>query len=202
MTLVTTLPAPLQRFVLGQLYKALPPAPDDTPETLTARNDIALLAIASLTPMNTAEALLAVQAIASEAHALSALHEANRYHHDPTAVRQSRAQSAMMTRQGAQARKELRIMQEERRDAERQRQADIAAAENEAEDSARQADEAMVVPFMRRLGQRRRDAGKSHVMGQNPTTRSHEMDSRQSRPSRSKHEAGGAVPDPAIIVAA
>lgn len=112
-----------------------------------------------------------------------------------------------MTRQAAQARKDLRIMQEARGEAERPQQAEIEAANRSAEEADRRADEAMVVPFMRRLGRPRAEAQKSHVTGQNPLTRSHETNSRGSLPSRSKHDpdataqARGMKPKPAATTA-
>jgi len=203
MTFLSTLPASVQRYIHFELHQSLPPPPDGSPEMLAAHNDTALLAVAQLAPMNTGEALLAIQAIASEAHARDALRGASQHHHDPDQVRQSRAQSAMMTRQAAQARKELRIMQEARWDAERQRAAETEAAEREAEESAQRADEAMVVPFMRRLGQRQRsDAQKSHGARQNPTSRSREIDSWESPRSGSKSDPGWTGEGAARIVAA
>ncbi len=208
MTFLSTIPASLHRFVLFRLYQALPPPPDALPETLEACHDIAKLAVARLGPMNIGEALLAIQAVASEAHALDALSGASLHHHDPVQVQRSRAQSALMTRQAAQARKELRITQEARWEAERQRRAEIEAENQAAEDSEKRADETMVVPFMRRLAQRRVAAQKSHDMRRNPVTRSHETDSRQPRPSRSHDDptaaarARGMTPKPAATAAA
>lgn len=179
MTLFPTIPASLTRFILGHLYDALPPPPDQDPETLDARNQVALAAIVRLTPMNTAEALLAVHAIASEAHAGSALREAVLHREDIKVVGQCRAQSAMMIRQAMQVRKELRAMQEVRREAEDEQQQRIEAAEREAEDAALRADEAAPAPFMRRLAQRRQAAtkpGASHATGQSPNIRSVRLD--------------------------
>jgi len=200
MTFLSSIPASLHQFVLFRLHQALPPAPDDSAEMLEARNEVAKLAVARLAPMNTAEALLAIQAVVSEAHALDALHGAVLYRHDPAQVMRSRAQSALMTRQAGQARKELRLMQEARWEAERQRQAEIEAERQATEDAERRADEAMVVPFMRRLGQRRAAAQQSHSTGRNPMSRSRETDPRQLPPSSSSGDtalpvrAGGTVP--------
>lgn len=208
MTFLSTIPASLHSAVLFQLYQALPLPHDALPETLEARNDIAKLAVARLGPMNMGEVLLAIQAVASEAHALDALSGASLHHHDPVRLQRSRAQSALMTRQAAQARKELRITQEARWEAERQRQAETEAATQAAEESDRRADEAMVVPFMRRLAQRRVAAQKSHHTGRNPVMRSHETDSWQPRLSRSQDDptaaarARGTTPKPAAATAA
>jgi activator of HSP90 ATPase len=118
--------------------------------------------------MNTAEALLAVHAIACEAHASSALREAVLHHQDIRLVGQARAQSALMIREAMQVRKELRVMQEERRSAEHAHQQRVEAEEREAEESLRRADETALAPFMRRLAQRQRDGNQpkmSHGKG-------------------------------------
>lgn len=203
MTFLSTLPASVQRYIHFELYQSLPPPHDSSPDMLAARNDTALLAVAQLAPVNTGEALLAIQAIASEAHARDALRGASQHHHDLDQVRRSRAQSAMMTRQAAQARKELRIAQETRWEAERQHQAETEAALREAEDSDRRADEAMLIPFMRRLAERRREeTQKSHIQRQNPIARSHEIKLTEFQPSGSTGDRGavlrvaGALPDP------
>lgn len=203
MTFLSTLPASVQRYIHFELRQSLPPSPDGSPEMLAAHNDTALLAVAQLAPMNTGEALLAIQAIASEAHARDALRGASQHHHDPDQVRRHRAQSAMMTRQAAQARKELRIAQEARWESERRHQAETEAALREAEDSDRRADEAMAVPFMRRLAQRRRDeAQKSYPQRQNPIVRYHEIKSTEFQPAGPTGDrsavlrVAGAIPDP------
>lgn len=175
MTIFATIPTSLMRFILGQLYSALPPVPGQDPDTLEARNQVALAAIARLTPMNTAEALLAVHAIACEAHASSALREAVLHHQDIRLVGQARAQSALMIREAMQVRKELRVMQEERRSAEHAHQQRIEAEEREAEEALRRADETAPAPFMRRLAQRQRDENQpkmSHDKGINTNTKS------------------------------
>lgn len=179
MTIFATIPASLTRFILGQLHGALPMVPDQDPDTLEARNQVALAAIVRLTPMNTAEALLAVHAIACEAHASSALREAVSHREDIRVVGQCRAQSALMIREAMQVRKELRAMQAERRSAEHEHQQRIEAEEREAEEGLRRADEPAPAPFMRRLAQRRRDGNQpkmSHDKGQNPNIKSMRLD--------------------------
>ena len=175
MTIFATIPASLTRFILGQLYDSLPPPPNQDPDTIEVRNQIAQAAIARLTPMNTAEALLAVHAIASEAHASAALREAVLHRDDMRVVGQCRAQSALMIREAMQVRKELRAMQAIRREAEHQHQQQVEAAEREAAERTQNADETTPAPFMRRLAQRRlAEAARnaSHDMGQTPSNRS------------------------------
>lgn len=136
MTLFSTIPAPLTRFILGELYLALPGLAEEPEDTREIRKLAAMAAIARLTPMNTGEAMLAVQAVASEMHATGALQEAVLHRGDIRVVAQCRAQSAMMTRQAMQIRKELRIVQEARRGAE-----DWQAAKDRAEAAEREAAE-------------------------------------------------------------
>jgi hypothetical protein len=89
-----------------------------------------------------------------------------------------------MIRQAMQVRRELRRMQEDRQAAEDQRQREIEAAEREAAEMARDADETMPPPFMRRLAQLRQREVRREMSGK----------LRQSLPPRS-HETGLGVSD-------
>jgi len=191
MSLFATIPQPLSRFILSQLRRSLPPAVMDTAEELEVRELVAQAAIARLAPANTGEALLAVQAIAAEAHASDALQSVHQHRDDFRRVAQCRAQSALMIRQGMALRKELRAVQAIRLDALREHEeameaAALAAAiagdaEATREDSAEQQDPA--------------DAGlegatpdNSQTVRQIPTVRSRETHSRLvGRPWTSGH---------------
>ncbi len=158
--LFTDFPPSLVRFIRSRLHRALPPPFEDTQEALEDRNLAAMAAIARLTPMNTGEALLAVLAIAAEAHASDVLESASQHRDDFQLAAKLRAQSALMIRQAMQVRKELRITQAERREAERWH----------AEEMEREAvqDEPDAQPDTA--------PQPSQVMGQNPTARSGETD--------------------------
>lgn len=191
MTLFANIPAPIARYLLGQLHKALPPPSDDDPNALEMRNIAAQVSIARLAPMNTAEAQLAVHAVACEMHAQDALQDAVRHQLDVKVRGQCRAQSALMIRQAMQVRKELRMMQDIRHAAEQRRQEEIEAAEREAAATAEQTDEVVSPPFMRRLAHRRQtgmDRPKYQNMRQNPTKRSIETESGAAGPV---HLGGG-----------
>ncbi len=101
MSIFPSIPPKLSSYITSQLYLALPPPPDDTPETLEARDLTAMAAVVRLGPANTAEAFFAVQAIASQQHASDALQGVARYRDDFQRVGQCRAQSALMMRQAA-----------------------------------------------------------------------------------------------------
>jgi hypothetical protein len=109
-----SIPPRLSRFILAQLCASLPPPPDDDPDTREARDLIAMTAITRLGPANAAEATLAVNAIAAQAHATDCLRAATHHHDDFRKAAQCRAQSAMMMRQAALALRELRTLQETR----------------------------------------------------------------------------------------
>lgn len=146
MSIFPTIPPKLSSYVTRQLYLALPPPPDDTPETIEARDLTAMAAVARLGPANTAEAFLAVQAVAAQQHASDALQSVARFRDDFQKVGQCRAQSALMMRQAATALKELRILQQDRLDRLMQRQADADAAEAQAARDAPPADADPICP--------------------------------------------------------
>lgn len=158
--LFSDFPPSLARFIRSRLHRALPPPFEDTHEAWEDRNLAAMAAIARLTPMNTGEALLAVQAIAAEAHASDVLESASQHRDDVQLAAKFRAQSAQMIRQAMQVRKELRITQAERREAERWHAEEM---EREAARGEPAAQPDTVPP-------------SSQTMGQNPTTRSYETD--------------------------
>lgn len=128
MSLFTAIPQPLSRFIRSQLRRSLPPAVMDAPEDLEVQELVAEAAIARLAPANTAEALLAVQAVAAEAHASDALQAVHQYRDDFRRVGQCRAQSALMIRQSMALRRELRAVQEIRLEALRQQEEVMEAA--------------------------------------------------------------------------
>lgn len=194
----STIPAPLARFIHGKLFRSLPPPPDDTPETLEARNLLALASIARLAPMNAAEAELAVQAVAVEVHANDALQSASQNAGDDRKVAQGRAQSAMMTRQAVQLRKILRMMQEDRREAEwhdqmRREAEDAAAQAANVEPPAEQAMVAAAGVEATRAGSDRNADHGSRVMKQNPMKRILETKSNPTRHADGRNDASAGL---------
>ncbi len=138
-------PQHIGAHIMAQLYRALPPLPAAaTPETREAREVIAMASIARLCPVNTAEARLAVQAVAAQAHATDCLEAVSEHYDDFRKVVQCRAQSALMMRQSAQALRELRELQDCRLGALARKLAEIEAERRRAEDEAedRQAEDA------------------------------------------------------------
>ena len=136
------MPANISAFITSQLWRALPPPPDDRPETCETRNVIAMASVARLGPDNTMEAALAVQAVGAQAHATDCLAAINEHRDDFRKAAQCRAQSALMMRQAAQALKELRILQEDRAIALAYRRAETEATARHAEAENRFAGEA------------------------------------------------------------
>ncbi len=128
------LPERLSCFIVAQLYRSLPPPADKSPEGRETRDVVAMAAVRRYGPANTAEALVAVQAVAAQAYAADCLAAAGEHYDDFRKATQCRAQSAVMMRQMATALKELRILQEERFAVE---------ARQEAEERARQRQEAL-----------------------------------------------------------
>lgn len=127
-SLFPTIPTSLVNFLHHHLYQALPPVPDETPEQQAERQLVFMSGVVRLAPMNTGEALLAVHAIAAEAHAMDAMKALHRAAGDPTRERQYRSQSCSMMRQAAQARRELLRMQAIRHEAEAWHDAQAAEA--------------------------------------------------------------------------
>jgi len=221
MSLFATIPASLTRFILGQLHRALPPLRDDMAEERELRDLVAKVAIARLTPMNTAEALLAVQAVAAEAHASDCLQSVGQFRDDFARVAQCRAQSALMIRQAMQLRKELRLVQEERRTAEHwwgemeAIRAEVAGATDHQTDAPKadvarldpvQPDPSQPDPVQTGIPQPDVDVqrfarnwlketkrSRSHIMGQSSTSRSNETKSPSNDAPVFNHETGLAV---------
>lgn len=164
------IPEKIASFILAQLYRALPPPIDDRPESLEARDLIAMAAIAKLGPVNTAEASLAVHAVAAQAHATDCLIAINENRDDFRRAGQCRAQSALMMRQSAQTLRELRELQERRIAAFAYRAAEIEAERRrvEAEAEAERENPAEVAEA---------DRDSSPAPIQNPTQRKHETHS-------------------------
>lgn len=105
-------PERLASYILAELYRGLPPPIEACAEATEVRDLVAMASVAKLAPMNTAEARLAVNAVAAQAHAIDALASAGQYHDDFKRVMQCRSQAAMMMRLSAVATRELRTMQE------------------------------------------------------------------------------------------
>ena len=142
MSIFPSIPRQLSCFITRELYLALPPPHDDTPETLEARDLTATAAVVRLGPANTAEAMLAVQAVATQYHAIQALQSVARCRDDFKRVGQCRAQSAAMMRQAATALRELRALQEARLTLLAIRQAELDAAQEQEAAASRQEDAA------------------------------------------------------------
>jgi len=168
MSIFPSIPPKLSSYITRQLYLALPPPPDDTPETLEARDLTATAAVARLGPANTAEALLAVQAVAAQQHASDALQSVTHYRNDFKRVGQCRAQSAAMMRQAATALRELRTLQETRLALLAIQQAERDAAREQAEAAEPEPEAVFASPGLANFPQAWRNEVKrrqSHGMG-------------------------------------
>jgi hypothetical protein len=106
-----TLPPRLSREIFAALRQALPNPTEDTEDAQDARDIIAMAAIAALDPIDVAEAMLAVQVVATEAHARDALRLASLPGVDLACILRCRAQAASMMRQMHQALRALHRMQ-------------------------------------------------------------------------------------------
>jgi len=141
-------PERLASYILAELYRGLPPPIEACAEATEVRDLVAMASVAKLAPMNTAEARLAVNAVAAQAHAIDALASAGQYHDDFKRVMQCRSQAAMMMRLSAVATRELRTMQEiretlmARKWAEDEAEARRSAAEADAAARAQEANAA------------------------------------------------------------
>ncbi len=205
MSLFATTPQSLSRFILRQLYRSLPPLRIDTPEEHEDREIASMAAIARLAPANTGEALLAVQAIAAEAHASDALQSVHQHRDDFQRVSQCRAQSALMIREAMAVRKELRTMQKSRLEALLAHEEALAYAAGLLVEDAPSPDGTDPVA---EPDPARPDAGDgaeiSQDMGQNPTDRSRETETTPTAGPMPKGDAGLAelaamAPPPAWI---
>ena len=162
------MPRWIAQYLACELLTALPPPRDDRPETREARDVVAMAMIARLGPNNTAEAALAVQAVATQVQATDCLRAAIEFRDDFKKAMQCRAQSALMMRQSAQALKELRTLQATQ-------EILLAQREREEEAKARQeaaSAEAAVQPAPESAPE---PAETSQETGQSPTRQSHEI---------------------------
>lgn len=132
------MPDNINAFITAQLYRALPPPPDERAETQRDRDLIAMASVIRLCPATTSEAQLAVHAVAAQAHATQCLEAINQHRDDFTKAAQCRAQSALMMRQAAQALKELRILQDDRAARTAYRLAEIEAEAKQAKQEAKE----------------------------------------------------------------
>jgi hypothetical protein len=93
------LPPSIAREVFSTLCTSLPPPATDTAEARDARHETAMAAVAALHPADAIEALLGVQIVAANAHAMDSLRLAVQPGVDPDAARRCRAQASSMMRQ-------------------------------------------------------------------------------------------------------
>jgi hypothetical protein len=102
-TLPPDFPIALAREVFARLCASLPPPREDTPEARAVRDDLAYAAVEAYYPIDAAEAELAVQIVAANAHALDALRFAGLPGKSEDEIRRCRAQgnSMLRTAQGA-----------------------------------------------------------------------------------------------------
>lgn len=108
------LPATLAQEIFASLCAALPPPLEDTQASQDSRDIMAMEAVAALVPADAAEAMLAVQAVAAEAHARDCLRLANEHRADIRTAIRCRAQAASMMRQMHKALRSLHQAQAQR----------------------------------------------------------------------------------------
>jgi hypothetical protein len=118
MLTIPNIPDQISRAICAELFRSLPAPADDTPETLTLRNERALFSLAHLLPENAAEADIAVQVVAAQAHARDAFRGAAAAFNDPETAGRCRYQAAAMIRTAATALRSLERMQKDRQKAE------------------------------------------------------------------------------------
>jgi hypothetical protein len=106
--LTLQLPRDAYYQVIHTLRTSLPPPVTDTPEDLAHRDNAAIAQVAALLPANAAEAALAAQYVAANAHAMDSLRLARDPAMPLVQVLQCSAQSASMMRQSQGA---LRMLQ-------------------------------------------------------------------------------------------
>lgn len=101
--------------IATMLRGALPPPADDTP-TAWARRDLAAMeTVVCLQPANAAEARLAVQFVALDAHSSDCLRQAREQHKQPKAALKCMAQATKMMRESKKALNLLMQLQARRR---------------------------------------------------------------------------------------
>jgi hypothetical protein len=92
------LPASIAHEVFARLRRYLPEHPTDTPETLAARDDLAMAAVAALHPTDALDANVAVDIVLAEANYADSLRLAGECRNDISATLRCRAQAASMLR--------------------------------------------------------------------------------------------------------
>jgi hypothetical protein len=92
------LPASIAHEVFARLRSTLPEHPTDTPETLAARDDLAMAAVAALHPTDALDANVAVDIVLAEANYADSLRLAGEYRNDISTTLRCRAQAASMLR--------------------------------------------------------------------------------------------------------
>jgi len=122
------LPRDAYHHLVFTMRRSLPRSASDTPEDLARRDHAAIAQVACLLPANAAEAALAAQFVATNAHSLACMDHAQAPGLDPLQAMQSRAQSLSMARQSLSAMRMLLRLQTARRAME----ADPAAADRAA----------------------------------------------------------------------
>src|SRR5262245_52246151 len=112
-------PVAIAREVFARLCSSLPPPAVDTPEARALRDDLAYAAVEALYPADAAEAELAVQAVAANAHAMDSFRMAGQPDRSEDFVLRCRAQAQSMMRTAQSAIRAL-----ERRQAAREKALD------------------------------------------------------------------------------
>ena len=109
------LPRSVYWQIVRELQTSLPPPVDDTPEALAHRNNAAIAQIAAMLPVNADEAELAAACVSARAHVRDCQRQAQSLRGDPPWFLKCHAQATSMLRQAQTARRQLQLLQEERR---------------------------------------------------------------------------------------
>jgi hypothetical protein len=105
--LLPTLSPAVASHTLGSLRSALPAPEPDTPERRAVRDSLAIATVAAMRPMDAAQAMLAVQAVLHDAHAMECLRVSSEPGMDVRAILRHRAQAAKLMRGADQSRRTL-----------------------------------------------------------------------------------------------
>ena len=105
--LLPTLSPAVASHTLGSLRSALPAPEPDTPERRAARDSLAIATVAAMKPMDAAQAMLAVQAVLHDAHAMECLRVSSEPGMDVRAILRHRAQATKLMRGADQSRRTL-----------------------------------------------------------------------------------------------
>jgi hypothetical protein len=122
------LPRDAYLHLVDTLHVSLPPPPVDTPEHLTRRDNAAIALIGALVPANAAEAKLAAQHVATDAHASHCMRRSLDPALSPELATKAHAQSISLVRLSHSALRLLRDLQAARH----KREANPAAADQAA----------------------------------------------------------------------